>query len=69
MLGEMTSEVTAYTHIDNRLFKLDVQTVVGCCNDSIFCSPHILRELSVQLRKGNLATAADKAMQTDCTAT
>lgn len=61
-----TSEVIAHTHIDNRLFKLDVQPVVGRCDDSIFCSPHILCELSVQLGKGNLATAADKAMQTDC---
>lgn len=48
----------AHTHVDDRLLELDVQPVVGRCDDGIFCSPHILGELSVQLGEGNLATAA-----------
>lgn len=67
--GETASEVAAHTHVDDRLLELDVQPVVGRCDDCIFCSPHILGELSVQLGEGNLATAADKAMQTGCGAT
>lgn len=67
--AEMASELAARTHVDHRLFKLDVQPVVGRGDDGIFCSPHILGELPVQLGEGNLATAADKAMQTGCGAT
>lgn len=48
------------THVDNRLFELDVEAVVGRCDDGILCSPHILCGLPVQLRKGHLATAGDK---------
>lgn len=64
--GQTSSEVGAHTHVDDRLLKLDVQPVVGRCDDGIFCSPHVLGELSVQLGEGNLATAADKRTQTGC---
>lgn len=51
------------TYIDNRLFELDVQAVVGHGDDGVLCSPHILCELPVQLRKGHLATAGSKTSQ------
>ncbi|MEQ2171293.1 hypothetical protein GOODEAATRI_009261 [Goodea atripinnis] len=34
--------------------------IVGHCDDGVLCSPYILRELPMQLRKGHLATAGDK---------
>lgn len=64
-MGGTASGVAARTHVDKRLFELDVEPVVGRCDDGIFRSPHVLCELPVQLGKGNLATAADKARQTD----
>lgn len=38
---------SARTHVDDRLLKLDVQTVVGRGDDGVLRSPHVLRELSM----------------------
>ena len=43
------------THIDHRLLELDMEPVVGHGDDGVLRSPHILRELTMQLGEGNLA--------------
>ena len=43
------------THINHRLLELDVEPVVGHGDDGVLRSPHVLRELAVQLGEGNLA--------------
>jgi len=44
----------SHTHINNRLFKLDVQAVAGHGDDGIFRPAHVLRKLSMQLWEGHL---------------
>ena len=51
------------THVDDGLFEFDVQAVVGHGDDGVLRPPHVLRELSVKLRKRHLATAGDKAFR------
>lgn len=42
------------THVDDRLLELDVEPVVGRCDDGILRLLHILGGLAVQLHKRNL---------------
>lgn len=44
-----------HSYVDDGFFELDVQAVVRHGDDGLLSSPHILRELPMQLGKGDLA--------------